>query len=72
MLDVITNYFPPEEAKKGALIPIVFSAAIVGALFVYIGQLYKNEANLSNLSFWGSLFSLNYLVILVVIVAFWV
>lgn len=34
--------------------------------------LYKNEANLSNLSFWGLIFLGNYLIILLIIVAFWI
>lgn len=72
LLETITNYFPPEEAEKGAAIPLAFSAAIIGLLVYYVGHLYGNQANLSNLSFWGSVFTLNYILILVIIVAFWI
>ena len=71
MYDKIVNYFPPEEPEKGAFIPLVFSGALGFMLFVYFTQLYTNSANMSNLSFWGLLFIVNYLAILGVIVAFW-
>jgi len=34
LLDKITNYFPPEEAEKGAIIPLVFTV-VISALFLY-------------------------------------
>lgn len=71
LLDKITNYFPPEEEPKGALIPLVFSA-ILGFLFLrFVGSLYGNGANLSLISFSGVVFAANYLLILAIIVAFW-
>ena len=72
LLDNITNYFPPEEEQKGALIPMVFSAVVVGLFLHFVGNLYSNGANLSMLSFSGFIFSLNYLLILAIIVAFWI
>jgi len=72
LLDKITNYFPPEEEPKGALIPLIFSAIMIGYFFNFVGQLYSNGANLSMISFSGFIFSLNYLVILGIIVAFWI
>jgi len=36
LLDQITNYFPPEEAEKGAIIPIVFSVAISALLLYFV------------------------------------
>lgn len=72
LLDKITNYFPPEEAEKGATIPLVFTG-IIACLFLYfISQIYSNHSNLSNMSFWGLLFTINYFVILGIIVAFWI
>ena len=71
LLDKITNYFPPEEVEKGAMIPLVFSG-ILGFLFLkFVGTLYGNGANLSLLSFSGFIFALNYMLILAIIVAFW-
>lgn len=72
LLDKITNYFPPEEAAKGATIPLVFTVVIVSLLLYFIVQMYANHANLSNISFWGFMFTINYLAILTIIVAFWV
>jgi len=37
LLDKITNYFPPEEEPKGALIPLVFSAIMIGYFFNFVG-----------------------------------
>lgn len=72
MLDKITNYFPPEEPEKGALIPLVFAGLIICNGLYFLLKLIENKANLSNMSFWGFLFTLNYSAILVIIVAFWV
>ena len=72
LLDKITNYFPPEEPPKGAAIPLAFTVVIIGLFLYFVTQLYSNHANLSNMSFWGLVFALNYLAILAVIVAFWV
>lgn len=72
LLDKITNYFPPEEEQKGALIPFIFSAIMIGYFLHFVGQLYSNGANLSMMTFSGMIFSLNYLVILGIIVAFWI
>ena len=72
LLDKITNYFPPEEAQKGSIIPIIFALAISGLAFYYVSQVYTHQGNLNNMSFWGSIFVANYLLILLVIVAFWV
>jgi len=72
MLDKITNYFPPEEPEKGALIPLVFAGLIVCNGLYFLLKLFENKANLSNMSFWGFLFTLNYSAILGIIVAFWV
>lgn len=72
LLDKITNYFPPEEPEKGSLIPLVFSVGIVSLFLYYVGQIYSCQANMSKLSFWGSVFTLNYMGILAIIVAFWI
>lgn len=72
LLDKITNYFPPEEPEKGSLIPLVFSVGIVTLFLYYVGQIYSCQANMSKLSFWGSVFTLNYMGILAIIVAFWI
>lgn len=72
LFPTITNYFPPEEAPKGALIPLVFSGIICVGFFSYFSSIFMNEANLSNLGFWSVLFILNYLGILFIIIAFWV
>ena len=72
LLDKITNYFPPEEPSKGALIPLLFSAVTVGLFLHFMGSMYGNSANLSNMTFGGFIFSLNYIVILLIIVAFWI
>ena len=72
LYDIITNYFPPEPEAKGATIPLVFSGLLTFGLFVFIGSLYNNGANLSKLGGAGLLFLLNYLAIYGVIVAFWI
>lgn len=71
-MDTITNYFPPEPTPKGALIPLIFSGLIVAIFLYYFQTITQLQANLSNMSFWGILFAGNYVLILLVIVAFWV
>jgi|DEB0MinimDraft_12_1074336.scaffolds.fasta_scaffold49049_1 hypothetical protein len=72
LFEIITNYFPPEEEQKGFLIPAIFAGAL-GLLFLWnLGSTVGIGANLSNISFWGFLFTLDYLLILGVIVAFWI
>jgi hypothetical protein len=71
LLDVITNYFPPEEAQKSPIVPFAVTA-VLGLLFLnFFNNMYSAGANLSNMSFSGCLFTLNYLAIMAVIVAFW-
>lgn len=72
LLDKITNYFPEEQEEKAPFVPLVFSALIGSLLLFYVTKVYENQANLSNITFWGFLFTLNYLVVLFVIVAFWI
>lgn len=72
LLDKITNYFPPEEPPKGAAIPLVFTIMMVALFLYYVGEIYGNSGNLKLLSFWGFIFTLNYIGILAIIVAFWV
>lgn len=72
LLDKITNYFPPEEKQKGAMIPMAFSAVIVGLFLHFMGSMYGNNANLSNITFGGFIFSMNYILILLIIIAFWI
>ena len=72
LYDKITNYFPPEEPPKGALIPFVFTSAIGLLFLMFVNHLYSNQANFSNISFWGLVFAINYLGILAIIVAFWI
>jgi hypothetical protein len=68
----IVNIFDEEPAQKSALIPTIF-AGLIGVFFVqFFFGLYSNGANFSDMSFWGMLFSINFLVILGVIVAFWI
>ena len=72
LYEKITNYFPPEEPSKGALIPLVFTSTI-GLLFImFVNHIYSNQANFANISFWGLVFAVNYIAILAIIVAFWV
>lgn len=72
MYDNIINYFPPEEEEKANFIPLLFSSGL-GLMFLYfVSNLIGAGANLSNLTFWGVLFTLNYLSIFGIIVAFWV
>jgi hypothetical protein len=72
LYDKITNYFPPEEKSKGALIPLGFTGVIVFMFFIFVSHIYGNSANFSNLSFWGLVFAANYIGIFVIIVAFWI
>jgi len=72
LYDKITNYFPPEEPEKAALIPLVFSALLGLLFFYFFTSLFSNGANLSNLSFWGTIFLINYFLILAILVAFWI
>lgn len=72
MYDKITNYFPPEEQEKGATVPLAFSGLIAFIGLIFVGKLFGNKANLSNISFWGALFTLNYMAIIGIIVAFWI
>lgn len=37
LLDLITNYFPPEEEQKGALIPMIFTAIVIGFFLRFVG-----------------------------------
>ena len=39
---------------------------------MFVIHLFKAGANLSNMSFWGLLFTLNYACIMGIIVAFWI
>ena len=48
------------------------SGASLLLFVVYFLQLFANGANLSNISFWGFMFTVNYLAVLGVIVAFWI
>ena len=71
LLDEITNYFPPEEPQKSPIVPFAVTA-VLGFLFLnYFSNLYAVGANFSNISFSGFLFTLNYMAIIGVIVAFW-
>lgn len=36
LLDIITNYFPPEETEKGSVIPLIFAAAICSLLVYFV------------------------------------
>jgi hypothetical protein len=36
LLDKITNYFPPEEPEKGAIIPLIFAVGISSLLIYYV------------------------------------
>jgi len=42
LLDIITNYFPPEEEGKGPLIPMAFCGILGVLFFIYFGQLMSN------------------------------
>ena len=72
LYDHITNYFPPEPEAKGAAIPLLFSGILVAGFLVWCSSVFSNSANLSNLSAGGLVFIVNYLLIYVVIIAFWI
>mmetsp|Transcript_17492 Transcript_17492/g.29448 ORF Transcript_17492/g.29448 Transcript_17492/m.29448 type:complete len:173 (+) Transcript_17492:1693-2211(+) len=72
LFEQIINYFPPEEPAKGALVPLVFCGMLATLFLYFLGQIFGNGSNLKNMSFGGMLFSLNYLAIMGVIVAFWI
>jgi hypothetical protein len=72
LLDEITNYFPPEEPQKQPTVPLAFSGVLVVMFLIFVGQVFANQGNLTNLTFFGLLFVLNYLLVLGVIVAFWI
>lgn len=72
LFDKIINIFDPQPPAKSAIIPLALSAVMIGLFVVYFGGLYTNGSNLSSFSFWGVLFTLNYLAILAIIVAFWI
>lgn len=46
LFPTITNYFPPEEAAKGAFIPLVFSGIIAACFLVFFTSIFSAEANL--------------------------
>lgn len=72
MYGKIVNIFDEEPAQKSPFIPTVFSGLIAVFFVQFFFGLYSNGANFSDMSFWGMLFSANFLVILGVIVAFWI
>lgn len=72
LYEKIINIFEPEQPEKSPIVPIAISALTVGLFIQYFARLIVNGANLSSFSFWGLIFTLNFLVILGVIVAFWI
>jgi hypothetical protein len=72
MYDKIINIFEAEKPAKSPVVPMAISALTVGLFFHFFVKLYSNGSNLSAFSFWGLIFSLNFLGILGMIVAFWI
>ena len=72
LLDVITNYFPPEPEAPGSVIPMIFSVVLVVGFLIFCQSVFANHANLSNISGGGLLLIVGYLAVYCVIVAFWV
>jgi len=72
LFDKIDNYFPPEEEETLFMMPMIGSGILVVLFGYFLIQLPSNGVNLSNFSFSGLIFTLNYLLILTVIVAFWI
>ena len=72
LYDKITNYFPPEPEAKSPIIPLAFCGLLGFMLFTFFVNLYTNGANFGNLSFFGLIFLGNYLLILLILVAFWI
>ena len=68
----IVNIFDVEEPEKSPLVPMVFTIAIGGLFLYFFTGIYSNGANLTDMTFWGFLFTLNFLAIIGIIVAFWV
>ena len=72
LLDVILNYFPPEDEEKSSVIPLIFSCIIAVVFLWFVISIYSNGSNLSNMTIWGFLFTLTYMAIILIIVAFWI
>jgi hypothetical protein len=65
--------YPPEIPQISPVLPLVGSALLFFAFIKYITHLFgAGRANFSRLSFWGILFSLNLLLILVIFTAFFI
>ena len=72
-LPTIDFTYPPEVPQISPVLPLVGSAILFIAFFKYISHLFgAGRANFSRLSFWGVLFSLNLLLILVIFTAFFI
>jgi hypothetical protein len=71
LYEKIINIFDEPPAEKGSAVPLAFSLLILAGLLNFVVKTYKEGSNLTNFSFWGLLFSLNYLLVIFVIVAFW-
>lgn len=71
LYDKIINIFDEPPPQKNPILPLLVSAIIVGMLLMFMHKLIANGANHNNFSGWGFLFTVNYLVIYLVIIAFW-
>lgn len=72
LYDIITNYFPPEEPAKSPAVPIAFSVILLAAFGRYFLSLVSIKTNLTNITFWGLVFTVNYFLVLCIIMAFWI
>lgn len=71
LYETITNYFPPEPKDPSPVFPLAFTGLILFMFTLFFIQLFSNGANLGNLSFFGLLFLINFVVILLIIIFFW-
>jgi len=69
----ILSQFPPQDHReKSPILAFAGVAAIVVAFMVYLRAQMELSANTKRMDFWGSLLTVNILVLLGVIVAFWI
>ena len=70
--NTIINIFDEVKPQKSPIIPVAFSGLTIGIFVYFFGKLYANGSNFSQYSFWGLIFTINYLMIILVIIAFWI
>lgn len=70
--EILSTFPPQDHREKNPILAFAGVAAIVVAFLVYMRAQMELSANTKRMDFWGSLLTVNILVLLGVIIAFWV